>query len=195
MHKLILVLLLLAMNGHAEQGDGLCSEETVIPGLPRVSCRLPSCTVGDCLPPIITRSSAKITWSQPRIQFSRNCPEWIQTGSCWEVRKAFRFELRATDPSGVAAIGPVIAIRLDTRPAEFRRFLKEARAAQNRYFIEDEVLYFAPMGARLDLEVFELCARDGARNEGCELPQLVVNPPSPPPPDDNEGPWAGRPSH
>lgn len=151
---------------------GLCQQDKSAPGIPKTSCYFPSCPEGnDCLPPTINRDSATISYQEPLLKWMDVCSDKSLSGACWEVYIDFHFEVDATDPSGVAAVGVHLAQEVNAKRI-FRKYIAtvDRKNPRNKYEMNATLVSHVPPGQRLDLDVYELCARDGAGNEGCVLP-------------------------
>jgi len=158
-----------------EFADGLCQTEiTGSPGLPKATCYFPSCPVGaDCMPPTIDRKTAQIEFYEPLIQWKDTCPNTAWSSACWEVHLDFKFRMGAVDPSGVSFIGVHLAHEVDNKKF-FKKFWVKAQQKDStgKFALESGMVVHVPPGQRLELSVFELCAKDGINNEGCVLPEM-----------------------
>lgn len=151
---------------------GLCSYDSLTPGLPKASCQFPSCPSGsDCQPPAIEAASPQVEFFEPLMKWTDTCPDRTIPGSCWEVYTDFKFRAAASDPSGVTAIGVHFVYEVNARRT-FRKFFAktEGKDPYGRYEITGTMTAHVPPGQRLEIAVYELCARDGLANEGCVLP-------------------------
>ena len=168
--KLILFSAFFAVLSQAE--PSFCTYEANNPNLPRASCQFPSCALGlDCQPPDIARDSGIIQFEEPVIRMKRPCPDELIWGGCWEVRKDFTFQIFAFDPSGISTTGVHLVQEVATRRT-FKKYWKPAvkPLGSDRFVMKDQIVTYVPLGGRLDVAVYEFCARDGVGNEGCVLP-------------------------
>lgn len=166
------VLLLFSSYATAAFERGLCTLDTATAGLPKAVCSFPSCpTGGDCQPPDINKSNPSIDYFEPLLQWQDSCPGQGLSGSCWAVHLDFRFRLAATDMAGVTHIGVHMMHEVNAQ-RYFKRYWGTASAkdGQGRYEMTASMVIYVPPGQRLELGVYELCARDKNGNEGCVLP-------------------------
>lgn len=167
-------LLLLSGLLTAAAQAGLCTTELSPSGLPKASCHFPSCPEGnDCQPPSIEKGSASIEYHEPLIKWEDSCSDKAitPTGACWEVYVDFKLKLGATDPSGVASIGVHLSQEVSAKRIFKKYFGKvTGQTGHGGYLMEATLVTHVPPGQRLDIDVYELCARDGVGNEGCILP-------------------------
>lgn len=153
--------------------DGLCNfTATSNPGLNKAICYFPSCPTGaDCQAPLIDKSSAKIEYYEPLLQWKDSCPNQTLGSSCWEVYVDFKFRVLANDPAGVSAVGLNLASEVESQRVLKKFWVKaEKRDAQGRYELAGGIVAHVPPGKRLELAVHELCARDLLQNESCVPP-------------------------
>lgn len=156
----------------AAPGRGLCQQDHSVPGLPKAICSFPSCpTGGDCMPPAIEKSNPSIEYFEPLIRWQDSCPTADISGSCWEVYIDFRLKLGAQDPSGVSHIGVHMVYEVNAQRI-FKRYWGAAvtKDSSARYDMTGAMVVHVPPGQRLEMGVYELCARDRNGNEGCVLP-------------------------
>jgi hypothetical protein len=150
--------------------DPVCKIDNPSSPLPSQTCLVPSCLTGaDCLPPSIEGSSAKIIFNEPLLQWKDHCPQG--TGACWQMYIDFTFLLAASDPTGMKDIGVNIATEVNARRT-FQKFWGSAgqRDTEGRYSFSGGMTVLVPPGQRLEMSVFEICARDAVGNEGCVVP-------------------------
>lgn len=152
---------------------GLCSMDKTVPGLPKASCQMPSCPAGiDCQPPEIDRNSAKAVYGEPLIRWQDICSEpLLANGPCWEVFLDFKMEFDAKDASGIASVGANLAQEVSARRI-FKKFMASVttKGASGKWEMQGTMTAHVPPGQRLDVDVYELCARDTHGNESCALP-------------------------
>jgi len=173
--KTFFLTLIISVSSMARTPNGLCTYEPASQGLPKALCSFPSCPVGsDCLPPTIDKFAAAIEYYEPLLQWKDTCPNQSIPNACWEVYIDFRFKVAATDPAGVSTIGVHIAQEVDARRI-FKKYWGKAerKDAQGRFEMSAGVVAHVPPGQRLELAVYELCARDSLGNEGCSLPHKL----------------------
>lgn len=167
------MVLALAAPLRADILDGLCQMDPGGSSLPKATCYFPSCPHGnDCSPPTIDRETAAMTYKEPILQWKDTCPNTTYTGACWEVSVDFTYALKAADPSGVSDIGVHLVLDIANR-RQFKKYWIQAdrRDAQGRYELAGGLQTHVPPGGRLEMSVFELCARDKVKNESCILPR------------------------
>lgn len=160
-----------------EMARGLCQQDHSTPGLPKAICSFPSCpTGGDCMPPNIDKGNPFIEYMEPLLRWQDNCPGTGVSGSCWEVYIDFRFRLAATDPAGISHIGVHMMHEVNAQRV-FKRYWGNAVAKDSygRYEMNGAMVVHVPPGQRLEMGVYELCARDRNGNEGCVLPSKARN--------------------
>ena len=166
------LLLTFCLLGTAAYG-GLCTYDKSVPGLPKASCHFPSCPEGiDCQPPTIEKASAVIDFKEPLMKWADFCPDRnLGPGPCWEVYVDFKAEFNATDPAGISAIGVHLAQEVSARRL-FRKYVGTVtkKNTKGKWEMEGTMAAHVPPGQRLEIDVYELCARDGRNNEGCILP-------------------------
>lgn len=154
-----------------EPESGICTFDTSVPGLPKALCQFASCLGGsDCLSPSITRENATIEIGQPWGRWSTNCPSPSRS-PCWEAKFKIIFRLAATDPSGVKEIG--VNLRHEqSGPSVFTKVWGKASSKDpnGRFVLSEDFNAFVNPGSRIEIGVFELCAKDNLDNEGCVLP-------------------------
>jgi hypothetical protein len=168
---LVAVALLGSLGYAAQQPSGLCQYDTPTGGMMSADCRFPSCPFDmDCQPPKIDTSSAKIQYDEPLIQWKGTCPDATISGPCWEVHINITFNETATDASGVQAIGVHLASEVNAQRTFTKYWQNVQRQSGPNYSMQSEILAHVPPGERLELAVYELCAKDLQNNEGCVLP-------------------------
>lgn len=156
---------------------GLCVQETASPGLPKAICSFPSCpTGGDCQGPVIEKSNPQVEYLEPLLRWQDDCKDPNVTGSCWEVYIDFKLKLGANDPAGIAQIGVNLYTEVNAQRF-FKRYYGPAQVKDSygRYEMASNLIAHVPPGQRLELGVYELCARDKNGNEGCALPMKARN--------------------
>lgn len=175
--KFVFALILLqCASGAAAEFRGMCQHDHSVPGLPKAICSVPSCpSGGDCLPPTIQKTNPTVDYFEPLLRWRDSCPAQELTGSCWEVHAEFRLKLGASDPSGVRDIGLTMIQEVNANRV-FKRYWGTAamKDSQGRYDMTAVMLIFVPPGQRLEMSVYELCARDKNGNEGCVLPARAM---------------------
>lgn len=177
-HPLLLAVILgvpwgLLANTHR----GLCTTDSSAPGLPRAICSFPSCpTGGDCLPPTIEKTLPSIEYQEPLLRWQDGCTGQGISGPCWEVFIDFRFRLAATDSAGVSHIGVHMMHEVNAQRF-FKRYWGAAttKDSAGRYEMSGSMTAYVPPGQRLEIGVYEICARDRNGNEGCTLPAKARN--------------------
>ncbi len=159
-------------SGHSAYA-GLCSMDKTVPGLPKASCQMPSCPQGiDCQAPEITREASRIDYKEPLIRWQDICSEpALASGPCWEVFLDFKVMFDAKDASGIASIGVNLAQEVSARRL-FKKFMASVstKGASGKWEMQGTMTAHVPPGQRLDIDVYELCARDTNGNEACALP-------------------------
>jgi len=156
----------------AETVRGLCVQETASPGIPKAICTFPSCpTGGDCQAPVIEKSNPLVEYLEPLLRWQDDCKDDNVNGSCWEVYIEFKLKLGASDPAGIAQIGVNLYTEVNAQRF-FKRYYGPAQMKDSygRYEMSSSLIAHVPPGQRLELGVYELCARDKQGNDGCALP-------------------------
>ncbi len=152
---------------------GLCSMDKTVPGLPKASCQMPSCPQGiDCQPPEIDRDRAVISYKEPLIRWQDICAEpSFDKGPCWEVFLDFAVQFDAKDAAGISSIGANLAQEVSARRI-FKKFMASVntKGKSGKWEMQGTMTAHVPPGQRLDIDVYELCARDASGNEACALP-------------------------
>ncbi len=159
------------------ESRGLCTQDFSTPGLPKAVCSFPSCpTGGDCMPPTIDKSNPAVEFLEPLLRWQDDCKDAVVSGSCWEVYIDFKLKLGANDPSGIGQIGVNMYYELNAQ-RYFKRYWGNATVKDQygRYDMTSSMIVHVPPGQRLELGVYELCAKDKSGNEGCVLPAKARN--------------------
>lgn len=170
----LLLFMFGAVNADTLPLDGLCqSENTGQPGLPKTTCYFPSCPTGvDCQPPSVDKTTAKIEYLEPMLQWKDTCPNRDISGQCWEVSVDLKAMVKADDPSGVTNVGVNVAMEVNAKK-DFKKVwskLLDKPNDQGLFEIDGTLLIHVPPGQRMELTVYELCAKDKLNNEGCFPP-------------------------
>lgn len=172
-HKLFIAGSVLSWFVSFSAQAGLCSMDKTVPGLPKASCQMPSCPQGiDCQPPEINRDAAKIEYKEPLIRWQDICSEpALASGPCWEVFLDFKVQFDARDASGIASVGANLAQEVSARRL-FKKFMAGVsnKGPSGKWEMQGTMTAHVPPGQRLDIDVYELCARDTNGNESCALP-------------------------
>jgi len=159
--------------GTSLANGGICNFNSgTSPGLPTATCAFPTCPSGiDCLPPAVDKSSAKLTYNEPLIQWHEACPDTGIQSVCWEVHIDFQVKLAATDVRGINYIGVNLAQEVSNQRT-FKKYWGPVseKDTSGRYTMTGTVVAYTPPGQQLLLSIYQLCARDGNNNEGCVFP-------------------------
>lgn len=123
------------------------------------------------MPPQIDKGTPSIEYFEPLLRWKDQCPNEEISGACWEVYLDFRLKLAASDPSGVGFVGVHMVHEVNAQ-RYFKRYWGTAQTkdSSGRYEMSGAMVVHVPPGQRLELGVYELCARDKSNNEGCVLP-------------------------
>jgi hypothetical protein len=86
------------------------------------------------------------------------------------VKVGFTFQLAANDDSGVQAVGVHLVHEVSARRTFLYKWGNVGRESGPKFSMGNSLVTHVPPGGRLDIAVYELCARDGMNNEGCVFP-------------------------
>ncbi len=178
--KLFLILIALSFHGTIQATQtirGLCTTDGSVPGLPKAVCAFPSCpSGGDCQPPSIDKNNPFIDYFEPLLRWQDSCTGEGLSGPCWEVYIDFRLRLAATDSAGINQIGAHMWAESNTKRT-FKRYWGAAtvKDSYGRYDMTATIIAHVPPGQRLELGVYELCAKDKNGNAGCVEPSKSRN--------------------
>ncbi len=175
MNSRLLFALAFILVSQMANASPTCSYDTsTTPGLPIATCAFPSCPSGfDCMPPVVDKTTANVTYGQPLIAWRGTCPDNNFQSSCWEVHMDFTALIAATDASGVDYVGVNLAQEVSNRRTfkkYWSRVTPDKKDAQGRYTMTGTAVAYVPPGQQLLLSVYELCSRDSINNEGCIFP-------------------------
>lgn len=154
----------------ANSSNGACKKDPASSTLPVISCRAPvDCLSGDCLPPQIDKHTASIDYGEPTFSWNEFCKGTHK--NCWDMHIPISFRLAASDPSGVREVGFELRTEAETLYKFERHFATAAtKDSAGRYLVNHTLALQLPPGGNIDFSVYQLCARDGAGNEGCVVP-------------------------
>jgi len=128
------------------------------------------------MPPTIVKDNPQIEYLEPLLRWQDDCKNDEISGSCWEVYIDFKLRLAANDSSGISHIGVNMYHEVNAQ-RYFKRYFGVAtvKDSYGRYDMSSSMVVHVPPGQRLELGVYELCAKDRNGNQGCALPMKAKN--------------------
>lgn len=149
--------------------DSICTYDKSIPSLPKATCYYPPCTPTSCQPPTIDATSITSEFPEdPVMQNKDVCPDTTVSSPCWET--FINMTVRVSVKGPVTQIGINVEQTVDGAKKYKKYWAKTEANDKGTYAIDFGIAGHVPHGKRLEVAIYEVCAKDAREVEGCITP-------------------------